>query len=168
MEQSGIELARLDASGRKATARSEMERSGIELVRLDASVRKATARSEMERSGIELHGSMRPAANFPQSLPENRSICYPISSEVFFMNYTYVVTCRDGSLYTGWTNDLEKRIKAHNEGKGAKYTKSRRPVVLTYYEEYESREAAMKREYEIKHLSRQKKLKLINSKTIQD
>ncbi|MFQ7307793.1 MAG: GIY-YIG nuclease family protein [Mediterraneibacter sp.] len=83
------------------------------------------------------------------------------------MNYTYVVTCRDGSLYTGWTNDLEKRIKAHNEGKGAKYTKSRRPVVLTYYEEYESREAAMKREYEIKHLSRQKKLKLINSKTIQ-
>ena len=40
------------------------------------------------------------------------------------MNYTYVVTCRDGSLYTGWTNDLEKRIKAHNEGKGAKYTKS--------------------------------------------
>ena len=145
-----------------------MERSGIELVRLDASVRKATARSEMERSGIELHGSMRPAANFPQSLPENRSICYPISSEVFFMNYTYVVTCRDGSLYTGWTNDLEKRIKAHNEGKGAKYTKSRRPVVLTYYEEYESREAAMKREYEIKHLPRQKKLKLINSKTIQD
>ena len=168
MERSGIELVRLDASVRKATARSEMERSGIELVRLDASVRKATARSEMERSGIELHGSMRPAANFPQSLPENRSICYPISSEVFFMNYTYVVTCRDGSLYTGWTNDLEKRIKAHNEGKGAKYTKSRRPVVLTYYEEYESREAAMKREYEIKHLSRQKKLKLINSKTIQD
>ena len=167
MERSGIELVRLDASVRKATARSEMERSGIELVRLDASVRKATARSEMERSGIELHGSMRPAANFPQSLPENRSICYPISSEVFFMNYTYVVTCRDGSLYTGWTNDLEKRIKAHNEGKGAKYTKSRRPVVLTYYEEYESREAAMKREYEIKHLSRQKKLKLINSKTIQ-
>ena len=160
MERSGIELVRLDASVRKATARSEMERSGIELVRLDASVRKATARSEMEQSGIEL-------VRLDASLPENRSICYPISSEVFFMNYTYVVTCRDGSLYTGWTNDLEKRIKAHNEGKGAKYTKSRRPVVLTYYEEYESREAAMKREYEIKHLSRQKKLKLINSKTIQ-
>lgn len=80
------------------------------------------------------------------------------------MNYTYVVTCRDGSLYTGWTNDLEKRIKAHNEGKGAKYTKSRRPVILSYYEEYETREMAMKREYEIKHLSRQKKLELINSK----
>ena len=80
------------------------------------------------------------------------------------MNYTYIVTCRDGSLYTGWTNDLEKRIKAHNEGKGAKCTKSRRPVVLTYYEEYETREMAMKREYEIKHLSRQKKMELINLK----
>ena len=45
-------------------------------------------------------------------------------------NYTYIVKCRDGSLYTGWTNDLEKRMKAHNAGKGAKYTKSRRPVTL--------------------------------------
>ena len=80
------------------------------------------------------------------------------------MNYTYIVTCRDGSLYTGWTNDLEKRIKAHNEGKGAKYTKSRRPVVLTYYEEYETREMAMKREDEPKHLSRQTKMELINLK----
>ena len=51
------------------------------------------------------------------------------------MNYTYIVRCSDGSLYTGWTNDLEKRIKAHNEGKGAKYTKSRRPVELVYYED---------------------------------
>ena len=83
------------------------------------------------------------------------------------MNYTYILRCRDGSLYTGWTNNLEKRLNCHNAGKGAKYTKSRRPVVLTYYEEYETREMAMKREYEIKHLSRQKKLKLINSKTIQ-
>ena len=47
---------------------------------------------------------------------------------VLFMNYTYILKCSDGSLYTGWTNDLEKRIRAHNEGKGAKYTKSRRPV----------------------------------------
>ena len=80
------------------------------------------------------------------------------------MNYTYIVTCRDGSLYTGWTNDLEKRIKAHNERKGAKYTKSRRPVVLSYYEEYETREMAITREYEIKHISLQKKMDLINSK----
>ena len=61
------------------------------------------------------------------------------------MNYTYIVRCKDGSLYTGWTNDIEKRIKAHNEGKGAKYTKSRRPVKLVYYEEFQTKEEAMKR-----------------------
>ena len=48
------------------------------------------------------------------------------------MNYTYIVKCSDGSLYTGWTNNLEKRIKDHNAGRGAKYTKARRPVVLVY------------------------------------
>lgn len=80
------------------------------------------------------------------------------------MNYTYILSCRDGSLYTGWTNNLEKRICAHNSGKGAKYTKSRRPVTLAYYEEFETRQMAMKREYEIKHMSREKKLNLINSK----
>ena len=75
---------------------------------------------------------------------------------VLFMNYTYIVKCSDGSLYTGWTNDLEKRIRAHNEGKGAKYTKSRRPVVLAYYEEFQTKEEAMRREWEIKQMSRQK------------
>ena len=49
-------------------------------------------------------------------------------------NYTYIVRCADGTLYTGWTNDLKKRIKAHNAGKGAKYTKTRRPVELVYFE----------------------------------
>ena len=49
-----------------------------------------------------------------------------------YMNYTYILKCRDNSLYTGWTNDIDKRIKAHNDGKGAKYTKSRRPVELIY------------------------------------
>ncbi len=73
------------------------------------------------------------------------------------MNYTYIVQCKDGSLYTGWTNDLSKRIKAHNEGKGAKYTKARRPVKLLYYEKFASKEEAMKREYEIKHMSRKEK-----------
>lgn len=52
------------------------------------------------------------------------------------MNYTYIVKCSDGSLYTGWTNNLEKRIKDHNAGRGAKYTKARRPVVLVYKEEF--------------------------------
>lgn len=81
---------------------------------------------------------------------------------VLFMNYTYIVKCSDGSLYTGWTNDLEKRIKAHNDGKGAKYTKSRRPVVLAYYEEFQSKEEAMRREWEIKQMSREKKMRMIS------
>lgn len=77
------------------------------------------------------------------------------------MNYTYVVKCSDGSLYTGWTNHLEQRIQAHNEGRGAKYTKSRRPVELVYYEVLETKEAAMQREYAIKQLSRAEKIQLI-------
>lgn len=78
------------------------------------------------------------------------------------MNYTYIVKCKDGSLYTGWTNDLEKRIIAHNEGKGAKYTKSRRPVTLVYYETFETKEEAMSREYHIKRMSRREKEKLLD------
>ena len=80
------------------------------------------------------------------------------------MNYTYIVRCKDGSLYTGWTNDKEKRIKAHNEGKGAKYTKSRRPVKLVYYEEFQTKEEAMKREYAIKHMRRKEKEKIIGDR----
>ena len=78
------------------------------------------------------------------------------------MNYTYMARCADGSLYTGWTNDLDKRIKAHNAGKGAKYTKTRLPVELVYWEEYETKEAAMSREYAIKRMTREKKLALFN------
>lgn len=77
------------------------------------------------------------------------------------MNYTYILQCNDNTLYTGWTNNLEKRLKDHNEGNGAKYTKPRRPVELIYYEEFETKEEAMKREYAIKQLSRAKKLALI-------
>lgn len=77
------------------------------------------------------------------------------------MNYTYIVRCSDGTLYTGWTNDLEKRMKAHNEGMGAKYTRSRRPVELVYSEEHETKEEAMSREYRIKRLTRQQKTELI-------
>lgn len=76
-------------------------------------------------------------------------------------NYIYILKCKDGSLYTGWTNNLEKRLHAHNEGKGAKYTASRRPVTLEYYETYKTKEEAMRREYEIKQMSRRKKLELI-------
>ncbi len=78
------------------------------------------------------------------------------------MNYTYIVRCNDNSLYTGWTNDLEKRIKAHNEGKGAKYTKPRLPVELVYWEEHETKEEAMSREFHIKRMTRSEKLALID------
>ena len=77
------------------------------------------------------------------------------------MNYTYILRCRDGTLYTGWTNDIEKRVKAHNEGKGAKYTKARLPVKLVYSEEFETKTEAMKREYAIKRMRREAKEKLI-------
>lgn len=79
------------------------------------------------------------------------------------MNYTYIVKCGDGTYYTGWTNDIEKRMKAHNEGKGAKYTKTRRPVVLMYYESFQTKEEAMRREWEIKQLKRGEKEKLIGN-----
>lgn len=78
-------------------------------------------------------------------------------------NYTYIVKCSDETLYIGWTNNLKKRLEAHNSGKGAKYTKNRRPVELVYFEEYDTKQEAMKREYAIKQLSRQKKLALIHS-----
>lgn len=80
------------------------------------------------------------------------------------MNYTYIVECSDRTLYTGWTNNLEKRLEAHNAGKGAKYTKTRRPVKLVYQEQFETKEEAMSREYHIKQLSRKEKLKLIQEK----
>lgn len=82
------------------------------------------------------------------------------------MNYTYILECNDKTLYTGWTNNLEKRLKAHNDGKGAKYTKSRLPVRLVYYEEFDSKEEAMQREYRIKHLNRTEKMSLIRTHTL--
>lgn len=78
-----------------------------------------------------------------------------------YENYTYILRCADNSYYTGWTNDLEKRIEAHNNGHGAKYTKSRTPVEVVYFELHETKEAAMKREYEIKQMTRLEKEKLI-------
>lgn len=77
------------------------------------------------------------------------------------MNYTYIVKCADGTYYTGWTVDLDKRLASHNSGKGAKYTRSRLPVELVYYEAYEDRVEAMRREYAIKRLTRAEKKLLI-------
>ena len=78
------------------------------------------------------------------------------------MNYTYILECKDGTFYTGWTNNFEKRLKDHNAGKGAKYTKARLPVTLVYHEEFQTKEEAMRREYAIKHMTRTKKSKLIS------
>lgn len=82
------------------------------------------------------------------------------------INYTYILQCGDGSFYTGWTNDLEKRLKAHKEGKGGKYTKAHQPVSLVYYETFPTKEEAMSREWHIKQLTRKEKLSLIENKPI--
>lgn len=77
-------------------------------------------------------------------------------------NFVYILKCRDGTLYTGWTNDLNRRVAAHNAGQGAKYTKSRRPVELLYFEELSSKSEALKREAAIKKMSRSEKLRMID------
>ena len=76
------------------------------------------------------------------------------------VNYTYLLLCSDGTYYCGWTTDPERRVAAHNDGKGAKYTKARRPVRLVYLEESDSKSTAMRREAEIKKLSHSEKEKL--------
>ena len=74
--------------------------------------------------------------------------------------YVYMLRCKDGSLYTGYTNDPERRAAVHNAGKGAKYTRSRLPVELAYREELPDKSAALRREAAIKRLTRQQKLAL--------
>ena len=81
--------------------------------------------------------------------------------------YCYIVECADGTYYTGWTVDPEKRLAIHNRGRGAKYTKMRLPVKLVYVEEQPDRRSAMKREIEIKKMGRLGKEKLIAGKSIQ-
>ena len=78
-------------------------------------------------------------------------------------HYTYILKCADGTYYTGWTTDLERRLKAHNKGTGAKYTRTRRPVTLAYAELYRTKSEAMKREAAIKKLSRKEKEALMAS-----
>ena len=76
-------------------------------------------------------------------------------------NFTYLLRCADGSLYCGWTNDLEKRLAAHNAGTASKYTRARLPVKMVYAEESETKQEAMQREYAIKRLKREQKEALI-------
>jgi len=77
------------------------------------------------------------------------------------MYFVYIVKCKDDTLYTGWTTDIENRLTKHNQGKGAKYTRSRYPVALQYLCEFATKEEAMKKEWAIKRLPREKKLELI-------
>jgi putative endonuclease len=85
------------------------------------------------------------------------------------MNYfVYIIKCCGNTLYTGYTNDLVKRFKKHCEGKGAKYTKSRSPLHLVYFEEFKTKSEAMKREYQIKQLTRKEKMKLIYGSNTHD
>ena len=79
------------------------------------------------------------------------------------MNYVYLVRCSDNSLYCGWTTDLQRRVAAHNSGRGARYTRSRRPVTLVYAERFDDREEALSREWHLKRLSREEKLRLIEA-----
>lgn len=82
------------------------------------------------------------------------------------MCYVYILQCADNTLYTGWTNNLNKRLEAHLSGKGAKYTRCRLPVKLVYFEEFQDKISAQKREYRIKQLTRKEKLILIKGKNI--
>ena len=76
--------------------------------------------------------------------------------------YVYIVECSDGSLYTGWTNNIRKRLEQHNRKKGSKYTRIRTPVALYHYEVYLTKSDAMKREYAIKQMTRKEKLALVD------
>lgn len=82
--------------------------------------------------------------------------------------YVYIIECSDKSFYTGWTNNLDKRIKKHQAGRASKYTRSRLPVELVYYEEMIDRSQALRREAMIKKMSRAQKESLISNKNIDD
>lgn len=77
-------------------------------------------------------------------------------------HWVYVVECDDGTFYTGYTTDVERRVREHDAGEGAKYTRGRTPVTLRHVEEFETRSAAMSREYAIKRLSRREKERLVD------
>jgi len=82
------------------------------------------------------------------------------------VHYVYIVQCADGTLYTGYAVDLDKRIAAHNGGRGAKYTAGRRPVSLVYSESFDSKSDALKREHELKRRTRANKQALIGKRRV--
>ena len=104
----------------------------------------------------------RVPVSFFNKVEKQQILVIKINMAVIKMNYVYILRCSDESLYTGWTNNIEKRLKAHETGKGGKYTRGRLPVELVYLEEYEDKITAQKRECEIKKMERAAKLELIN------
>lgn len=115
-------------------------------------------------SGIFLLSVGRSQVAFPRHFePKSLSLTclwYDRSMDRMY-NVTYILKCKDGSLYTGWTNDMKKRYAAHAAGKGGKYTKSHPPVGIAYLEVLETKEEAMRREFAIKQMTRKKKEELI-------
>ena len=91
-----------------------------------------------------------------------------MSNSIEKKHYVYILRCSDGTLYTGWTTDVQKRLETHNSAKGAKYTRSRLPAELVYTEEYDDKIEAQKREYAIKQLSRSEKEALIDNNYDED
>ncbi|MTI49171.1 GIY-YIG nuclease family protein [Sporosalibacterium faouarense] len=79
------------------------------------------------------------------------------------MYFVYMVRCKDNSLYTGWTTNLKRRVSEHNKGIGAKYTRAKKPVKLVFFEEYDTKSKAAKREYAIKQLYKYQKEKLVSN-----
>ena len=124
-------------------------------------IQQKNSRVEKEQKKEQPESVLEKTISVVFLIPFSKRYVYNEKREVNEMNYTYILQCSDGTYYTGWTNDIEKRVKAHNEGKGAKYTKYRRPVELVYYETFQTKQEAMRREYEIKHLPRKKKELLI-------
>jgi putative endonuclease len=80
-------------------------------------------------------------------------------------HFFYVLTCKDGSFYGGYTNNLDRRVSLHNQGKGAKYTRGRGPVTLTFYRTYQNKSEALKAEYHFKKLPRKKKIEFLMKET---
>lgn len=87
----------------------------------------------------------------------------PLAAPKDFMWHVYIIECREGELYTGITNNLNRRLSEHNSGRGGRFTKPRRPVELVYYQEVLNKSEALKREIEIKKLARSEKLSLVRS-----
>ena len=114
----------------------------------------------IDKCGFTHEGTLRKAYKIYDGTIRDVA-CYSMTKEEYARrNYIYIIKCADGSLYTGWTTDLEARMEAHNSGAGAKYTRGRGPVQLIYSEAFETKSEALKREIQIKKLGRAQKLKL--------